>query len=89
VAGHYRSSVYGTLDGTVTTISPDAVVNEETGESFYTVEVRTTSTLVHEGKRLQIGPGMIANVNLLGEKRSVLSYLFTPLTRLSEKAFRE
>jgi membrane fusion protein, adhesin transport system len=85
----YRSAVYGTLDGEVTSISPDAVVNEETGESFYTVEVRTAAALVHEGKKLDIGPGMVANVSLLGDKRSVLSYLFSPLTRLSEKAFRE
>ncbi len=85
----YRSAVYGTLDGEVTSISPDAVVNEDTGESFYTVEVRTAAALVHEGKKLEIGPGMVANVSLLGDKRSVLSYLFSPLTRLSEKAFRE
>jgi membrane fusion protein, adhesin transport system len=85
----YRSSVYGNLEGEVTSISPDAVVNEKTGESFYTVEVRTASSLVHNGKKLEIGPGMIANVSLLGDKRSVLSYLFSPLTRMSEKAFRE
>jgi adhesin transport system membrane fusion protein len=85
----YRSAVYGTLEGEVSSISPDAVVNEDTGESFYTVEVRTAAALVHEGKKLEIGPGMIANVSLLGDKRSVLSYLFSPLTRMSEKAFRE
>jgi membrane fusion protein, adhesin transport system len=85
----YRSAVYGMLDGEVTSISPDAVINEETGESFYTVEVRTAAALVHEGRKLEIGPGMVANVSLLGDKRSVLSYLFSPLTRLSEKAFRE
>ena len=85
----YRSSVYGLLDGEVVSISPDAVVNEKTGESFYTVEVRATKDLVHEGRKLEIGPGMIANVSLLGDKRSVLSYLFSPLTRMSERAFRE
>lgn len=86
----YRSTVFGTLDGEVTNISPDAVVNEKTGESFYTVEVRTTSQLAGpDGKKLTIGSGMVANVSLLGDKRSILSYLFTPLTRLSENAFRE
>jgi adhesin transport system membrane fusion protein len=86
----YNSSIFGSLEGRVTSISPDAVVNDKTGESFYTVEVQTTSLLRDEsGRRLQIGPGMIANVSLLGEKRSILSYLFTPITRLSERAFRE
>lgn len=86
----YNSSIFGTLEARVTSISPDAVVNEKTGESFYTVEVQTVEFLKSEdGKRLPIGPGMVANVSLLGEKRSILSYLFTPISRLSERAFRE
>lgn len=86
----YTSAIFGTLAGKVTAISPDATLNEKTGESFYTVEVQTTSVLRdQQGRPLPIGPGMIANVSLLGEKRSILSYLFTPITRLSETAFRE
>lgn len=86
----YRATIFGTLDGEVTTISPDAVVNEKTGESYYTIEVRTTSTLKgQDGGKLPLGPGMIANVSLLGDKRSILSYIFTPLNRISERAFRE
>lgn len=86
----YNSSIFGTLEGRVTSISPDAVVNEKTSESFYSVDVETLSTLKNEkGKRLPIGSGMVANVSLIGEKRSILSYLLTPITRLSETAFRE
>jgi hypothetical protein len=32
---------------------------------------------------------MLANVSLLGERRSIMAYLLTPWTRLGEKAFRE
>ncbi|MGQ7829756.1 HlyD family type I secretion periplasmic adaptor subunit [Altererythrobacter sp. Z27] len=86
----YNRAIYGTLDGVVTSISPDAVKDEQTGESFYTVEIQTKSRLIgRDGQPLKIGPGMVANVNLLGEKRSVLSYIFTPITRLSETAFRD
>jgi adhesin transport system membrane fusion protein len=86
----YNSSTFGTMEGRVTSISPDATLNEKSGESFYTVEVQTTSLLKDkDGKRLPIGPGMVANVSLLGEKRSILAYLFTPISKLSETAFRE
>ena len=86
----YNSAIFGMLDGKVTAISPDSTVNEKTGESHYTVEIQTVGILRDPaGRPLQIGPGMIANVNLLGGKRSILSYLFTPITRLSETAFRE
>ena len=85
----YNSAVFGTLNGVVTSISPDAVQNDK-GESFYTVEVQTSETLKdNNGRVLRIGPGMTANVSLRGERRSILSYLFTPITRLSENAFRE
>ena len=86
----YNRAIYGTMDGIVTSISPDAVINEQTGEPYYTVEIRTEDKLVGQsGKPLSIGPGMVANVNLLGEKRSILSYIFTPITRLSQTAFRD
>ncbi len=87
----YDYAIYGALDGEVTGISPDAVVNERTGESHYMVRVRTTSGPLTDagGKPLPIGPGMIADVNLIGDKRSVLSYVLTPITRLGEGAFRE
>lgn len=87
----YDSAIYGRLDGEVTAIAPDSTLNERTGESFYLIKVRTNGrTLVDpSGRRLPIGPGMIADVSLLGERRSILSYLMTPITRLSESAFHE
>ncbi|HEX8192335.1 MAG TPA: HlyD family type I secretion periplasmic adaptor subunit [Allosphingosinicella sp.] len=87
----YDPSVYGRLEGKVVSISPDAVQNEQTGESFYIVRVRTSSNALRNaaGRALQIGPGMQAEVNLLGDKRSILSYLLSPVTRLRDTAFRE
>lgn len=87
----YDSAVYGSLKATVISISPDAIVNEETGDSFYLVRVRTTRTSLRDGsgRPLPIGAGMTAEVDLLGEKRSILSYFFSPITKLARDAFRE
>ena len=87
----YDPSVYGSLRGTVVSISPDATINERTGESFYTVRVRTASNELKDknGRPLPIGTGMVASAALLGDKRTVLQYILTPITRLSETAFRE
>jgi membrane fusion protein, adhesin transport system len=87
----YDPAVYGSLEGQVVTISPDAVLNERTGESHYVIRVSTNKAALTDrnGKRLAIGSGMVATVNLLGDKRSVMSYILTPITRLSETAFRE
>ncbi len=87
----YDRSVYGVLDGVVTTISPDATVNERTGESFYTVKVRTNVNYLRDtnGRQMPIGVGMTAEVDLLGEKRTILQYILSPIARLSETALRE
>ena len=87
----YDSSIYGSLKGKVVSISPDAVINEKTGESHYIVEVRTSATSLvgKTGRKLPIGAGMVSDVALLGDKRSVLSYLLSPFTKLREEAFRE
>lgn len=87
----YESAVFGAMDGSVITISPDATLDERTGESHYTVRVQAKAGSLRDqhGRTLPIGPGMTVDVNLLGEERSILSYLFTPITRLSERAMRE
>ncbi len=87
----YESGVYGGMDGRVLTISPDATLEERTGESHYTVRVRADAQNFRgpEGQRLVIGPGMTADVNLIGDKRSIMAYILTPFTRLREEALRE
>ena len=87
----YDYSVYGSLNGKVERIAPDALIDERTGEARFIVRVRTdTTALVGEGgAQLPISPGMTAEVDVLGRKRTVLNYLLTPLTRLRDTAFRE
>lgn len=87
----YDRSVYGVLDGSVVHISPDATVEERTGESFYTVRVRTQRNALRDpnGRPMPIGPGMVAEVDLLGDRRTILQYILTPITKLSESALRE
>jgi adhesin transport system membrane fusion protein len=87
----YDYSIYGGMEGTVIGISPDSIQEERTGETYYTIRIRTKSEALvdQNGQKLPIGPGMLADVNLIGDKRSIMSYLLTPFTRLSEDAFRE
>ena len=87
----YDYGTYGGLEGKVIGISPDSIVNEETGETQYLIKVRANDDALTSpaGQRLPVSAGMIADVNLMGDKRSVLSYLLNPFTKLTERAFRE
>jgi len=85
----YDYSIYGGLTGVVEGISADTIQNEK-GESFYRVTVRTReNAMVHNGKTLPIIPGMTANVQILTGRKSVLDYLLKPIMKARQEALRE
>src|SRR3546814_16642921 len=82
----YDSSVYGALDGKVIAISPDATLNERTGERFYTVRVAPNDKLLAKNsKPLEIGSGMIADVQIgrASCRDSVCQYVSIPVVAVS------
>jgi adhesin transport system membrane fusion protein len=85
----YDFSIYGGLPGKLEQISPDTITDEE-GEAFYKIRVRTERNYLGEGKdRLPIISGMIATVDILTGKKTVLDYLLKPLRKAREKALKE
>ena len=91
----YDSSVFGSLKGKVERISADTILDDKskTGdkpESFYRVMVRTDKNyLGTQENPLPIIPGMVATVEVLTGKKSVLDYLLKPARMLGDEAFRE
>jgi adhesin transport system membrane fusion protein len=87
----FDAAVYGRLEGRVVSVSPDAVVDPETRESFYQVMIRTESRGLRDpaGAPLLIGPGMVADVSLRGDDRTILQYILSPITKLGGEAMRE
>lgn len=85
----YDFGVYGGLKGEVMDISADTIQNEK-GEHFYRVRVRTfENTLKRKGEVLPIIPGMVAQVDVLTGKRTVLSYLMKPFVKTMDAAMTE
>lgn len=86
----YDSSRYGTVDGRVLSISPDAVQDPDTGETHYMVDVEIEGELVLEdGTQVTFLPGMTATVDVLSGKRTVLEYIWQPVARVQELALRD
>jgi adhesin transport system membrane fusion protein len=87
----YDTALYGRLSGRVIAISPDAIANERTGESHYLVRIALDRKTLRDqaGKPLAIGPGMTVEASLIGKKQSILSYLMSPLSKVTNAAFRE
>lgn len=85
----YDFAQYGALDGRLEHISADTIV-DEAGESFYQIRVRTDkSHLGSAADPLPIIPGMVAEVDILTGKKTVLDYLLKPVIRARERALRE
>ena len=86
----YDSSRYGTVDGRVISISPDAVQNRDTGETHYLVDVEIEGSLtLEDGTPVTFIPGMTATVDVLSGKRTVLEYIWQPVARVQELALRD
>ncbi|MCA0405375.1 MAG: HlyD family type I secretion periplasmic adaptor subunit [Proteobacteria bacterium] len=85
----YDSAIFGKLEGKVERISADTTTDPR-GEPFYRVIVRTDkSNLDRSGDSLPIIPGMIAQVEILTGRKSVLSYLLKPARLLRDEALKE
>lgn len=82
----YDFAVYGGLDAVVENISADSVVDEK-GNAFYIVRLRTSKPTL--GDDLPIIPGMVAQVDILTGKKTVLSYLLKPVLRAKANAMSE
>lgn len=86
----YDSSRYGTVDGRVIRISPDAVQNEETGETHYLADIAIEGSIqLEDGSSVTFIPGMTATVDILSGKRTVLEYIWQPVARVQELALRD
>ncbi len=85
----YDFSIYGGLSARLERISADTIVDER-GDSYYQIIVRTDkSELVHRGKVLPIIPGMVASVDILTGRKTVLDYLLKPILKARDRALTE
>ena len=80
---------FGSLDGTVTVVSPDTVITQQ-GQAFYKVRLETEQTYFERGPvRYQLYPGMQIMASILTGERTVLEYLLTPFLYAMDSALEE
>ena len=82
----YDFAIYGGLDAVIDHIAADTITDEE-GNAFYLVRVRTLKSSL--GKSMPIIPGMVAEVDIMTGRKSILSYLLKPVIRAKSHAFTE
>ncbi len=85
----YDFTIYGGLNGVVTQISADTIVDEK-GESYYLVRIKTDKNYLEKnGEKMDIIVGMTANVDIITGKKSILEYMLKPIMKAKYNAFTE
>lgn len=82
----YDFTQYGGLEATVTHISSDTITDDD-DNTFYLVRLETSATGFSPDQ--PILPGMMAEVDILTGKKTVLEYLLKPVLRAFSQSMSE
>ena len=85
----YDFSIYGGLTGKVINISPDTIT-EKDDKTYYLVRIETEKNYIGEkDKSMKIIPGMVADVDIITGKKSILDYILKPILKTKQYTFTE
>lgn len=88
----YDYSIYGGLNGKIIEISADSIIDKESkeGKSYYKVVVQADKNFLEkDGKRLVIIPGMIASVDIVTGKKTIMDFILKPILKVKQNAMHE
>lgn len=82
-------AIFGGLNGKVINISPDTIV-EKDEKTFYVVRIETEKNYIgKDNNQKHIIPGMVADVDILTSKKTVLDYILKPILKTKRYALSE
>lgn len=76
----FKSGSTPVIDGRVVNLSADTLLNEKTGVSYYLARIKITQEGFDKLGKLQLLPGMPAEVLINTGSRTILEYLLQPAT---------
>ena len=86
----YDASKYGFIDGTLLNVSADAVYREDRNDYMFMVTTEMTSKLLDSnGEQVPLNAGMIAQIDIIRGKQTLLEYFWQPVAKIKDDAFRQ
>jgi len=88
----YDFSIYGGLEGKIIDISADSIIDKESkeGKSYYRVLVKANKNyLERNGNKLPIIPGMVASVDIITGKKTILDFILKPILKVKQNSLHE
>lgn len=86
----YDASRYGYINGKIINVSADSTMQEGSRSFKYEVEIELyLEEFISKNPGVTIIPGLVANVNIIRGRRSIIEYLWQPVAKIKDRAFRE
>ena len=87
----YDFSIYGGMIGKVFQISSDTIIDQQKQESYYLVKIKIDQKEAVNSKlaKVEIIPGMTANIDIVTGKKTILQYLMKPIIKARQNALTE
>ena len=80
---------YGSIEGTVSSVSPDAVRDAQAGLAYRIRATMSSERLHGEGRTIELFPGLAAEVLVVTRQERVLETVLAPLRDLRERTVQE
>ena len=80
---------YGSVPGTVRSISRDAVEDKDLGPVYVATILLSRTSIEADGRRYALTPGLAATADIRTGSRRIISYLVSPLQTTVSQAGRE
>ncbi len=85
----YDMAIYGQFEGEVTKIAANTSTTKD-GDPFYPAVIELNNNqFTDSDKKIILQSGMLSDVSIIGEERTVMSYVLNPITKLSQTALQE
>ena len=82
-------AIYGQFEGEVTKVAPNTTQSGEDQSVFYKTIIEIDKDQLDKSGRISLQSGMMVDVSIIGEPRTVASYIINPITKLSKTALRD
>jgi len=81
----YDFATYGSLKGEVISISADTTIDEVDKKHYYNVKIKTNKNYLQKNKKeLPIKIGMVATIDIMNGKQSILDYILNPIIKAQQ-----
>ena len=86
----FDAARYGYMTGELIRIAADTTFREDSNSHMYAIEIKFKNDFLDTaGQIVEILPGMVAQVDVVRGERSILEYIWQPVAKIKDDAFRQ